>query len=200
MITRQNYSAFRERLILLAIALGISAAALGPLLFTGCAAFKDYKLTPASIENKAEGVTTIVAARLLQKHPEYRDKMEIAMEDLRTLSNSTNIAVPEVMEIVGRLPIDAFNSSDAELYIGATIIIFKDELSQIGVEQPAQLHAAVVGMARALAAVLHPPVTLPAPRSANFRPTQRPVVEPPFRRAIAWLNLSVTSVPGRRIA
>lgn len=125
----------------------------------GCATVQN----PQSVENKAYAVTRIVSAKVLERHPEYRQGMETARAELEALSNAPVVGLPEIIEIVNRLPVVARTDSDAALYIEAGLLFFSDELGQVAVDNPEAVRIAASGMARALGATLGAPVFKPVP-------------------------------------
>lgn len=112
---------------------------------TGC-------LTPVNpndstyVENKAYVVSKLVTVKMVTDKPERRPKFEQALADLKTLDGKTNTTLAEVIEIVNRIPsvIDGKNA----FYVQAGVLIFKDELNQIGIKNPALMPPVVHGLVR----------------------------------------------------
>lgn len=120
------------------------------LLIPACITVKRDPINP--IERKAFAVTQLVATKYLQAHPGYKVGFELARDDLKTLAASETMGLPELLEIVDRLP--ALEDTDAALYIEFGITFFTDELGTVAITNPQEVRYAAAGMAKALDKVL----------------------------------------------
>ena len=136
----------------------------------GCSTVRN----PAALENKAYAVTRIVSAKVLQRHPEYRTGMETARADLETLSNAASVGLPQLIEIIERLPIDTGNDADTALYIEAGLLFFSDELGRLAISNPESARIAARGMARALGVTLGELLRVPRPSVPQVIPQLSP--------------------------
>ena len=114
-----------------------------------------------SIENKAYAVTRLVAKKYLENHPGYREGFELASGELHILLLQETIGVPELLDILYRLPVDKLRDGDTALYIEFGILFFADELGTLSIENPHQVKLAAAGMLRALDKILGPPTPAP---------------------------------------
>ena len=142
-------------LILLAFLIGTA------LTFTSCKTESGERkpiisVTPASLEKKAEAITLVVAKKVLANNPapKYRDAFEIARDDLEVISQDSAFGLPDLMEVINRLPPGALGKDDNAFYIEAGILFFSDEIGAVAVNQPEQVQFVARGMARALDKVL----------------------------------------------
>lgn len=140
---RPRYGVFTYFSFLLLCALALTA-------ITGCVT----RTTAPSLENKAYAITRLVAVKVLAANPEWRPKFVIARDDLKILAAAPTVGLPELLTIVDRLPVAQLKDGDTALYVETGLLFFTDELGAVAVENPAQVRAAAVGMARALDQVL----------------------------------------------
>jgi outer membrane murein-binding lipoprotein Lpp len=123
----------------------------GPLL-SGC----KTTATAQSLENKSFAITQLVATKVLANNPapKYRHGFELARDDLKLIAESPEFGLPELMQVINRLPEGALGKGDNAIYIETGILFFSDELGAVAVDNPEQVQAAARGMARALDRVL----------------------------------------------
>lgn len=109
-----------------------------------------------SLENKSFAITQLVATKVLANNPapKYRAGFEVARDDLKVIAASPEFGLPEMMEVINRLPPGALGKGDNAIYIETGILFFSDELGAVAVKNPEQVQAAARGMARALDQVL----------------------------------------------
>lgn len=119
----------------------LAALLLCALALTAC----KTTATPDSIQNKAKGVTFWITAETLIQHPEWKEYFQVASLEFQTLSTSTNIGMPAIMEIVSQLPTKQLKGERAAIYLTVGTMFLKDEVSQIAVTQPEELRRAVLG-------------------------------------------------------
>lgn len=138
----------KTKLALLALCLCAAAA----ILFTGC----QTTSTPQSLENKSFAITQLVATKVLANNPapKYRAGFEVARDDLKVIAESSEFGLPELMEVINRLPEGALGKGDNAIYVETGVLFFSDELGALAVKNPEQVQAAARGMARALDKVL----------------------------------------------
>ena len=122
--------------ILSLLPLALLTACLGPVNFND----------PAYVEQKAYRVSERVTTKLITDKPSRREAFNIALADLKVLEGKTNTTMLEVIAIVQRLP--KLENSKANFWVETTVLIFEDELSRVGVKNPAMVMPAVKGLAR----------------------------------------------------
>lgn len=115
------------------------------ICLAGCKSLPTTEQQLQSLETKAKGITYIVTAESMIQHPEWKPHFEVASEELRILSTSTNIDLPMITAIVSKLPIKELKGQHAAIIITAGSIFLQDEVGQIKVNQPEGLRRVALG-------------------------------------------------------
>lgn len=113
---------------------------------TGCKTTPTFTATPESLQAKANAIAFAVTAESLRQHPEWTEHFKIAAFEFETLAASTNVTVATITAIVAQLPTQKLQGERAAILISAGTLLLKDEISQIAIEQPAELRSVAKGI------------------------------------------------------
>ncbi len=130
----------KTKLYLLFVAMAVIVGTVG-----GCLGPINYN-DPAYIEQKAYRVSERVTVKMLTYHPDRRDKFVIALADLKALKGKTNTTMADVIAIVQRVP--KVENGKVNFYVTTGVLFFEDELSTVGVKNPALVTPTINGLER----------------------------------------------------
>lgn len=90
---------------------------------------------------------TIGTQEVLARRPEWLPGFRIAHAELVALSQADNIDIDQILDIMGRLPVDELKSDNARLAIqGARLVISAIDVPEIQADKLAQLRPIVVAL------------------------------------------------------
>lgn len=124
----------------------ITSLTVSSLLFmNGCSTLTPNQVTNyAAVAEVAAFTGTSVA---LKQHPEWRPGFIEASAELKTIANSTNITITQIMMIVQRLPVKELQSDTAKLTItSATILLSGLNVPEMPADRIKQLQPIVVSI------------------------------------------------------